>query len=106
MFVVMGYYNSVQQPPGTILLFQGCVSITYGVNNKIVKYHRYFKNAVTRPEITTAPPTATPPSTTSNESIPPPPARRKSSRKSRPPKNRVCCCSPFLNNDLVWANPM
>src|SRR5277367_5158434 len=109
MFVVMGYYNSVQQPPGTILLFQGCVSITYGVNNKIVKYHRYFKNVVTRPEIATAPPTTlaqpTTPPPTNDESMPPSPVRRRSARKSTQPKKRVCC-SPFLNTDSVWANPL
>src|SRR5277367_6470289 len=102
MFAVINYYNNNPQPPGTILLFQDWVSVIYGLEHTIVRYERYSKNTVSRPE-------QPPPPPPSEECAPP----RRSGRKTRPPKKYSpdCSppkklCSPFVNNDPVWANPL
>src|SRR5277367_1064688 len=56
MLAIIRYYNSIPQPPGTVLVFHDWLSITYGVNNKIIKAQRCFKNVVSRPEIVVPPP--------------------------------------------------
>jgi len=85
MLAIIRYYNSIPQPPGTVLVFHDWLSITYGVN-RIIKAQRYYKNVVSKPEIV----------------VPEPPAVcRRSARKSNQPKKYACCsppkrvCSPF-----------
>src|SRR5277367_4577267 len=102
MFAVVNYYNTIPQPPGTIILFQDWVSFTYGAEEDIVRYERYSKNTVSRPG-------QQPPPPPSEKCAPP---HRRSARKTRTPKKYVpdCSppkkvCSPFLDNDPVWANP-
>src|SRR5277367_574702 len=84
MFAVINYYNTIPQPPGTIILFQDWVSFTYGAEHNIVRYERFSKNVVSRPG--TQPP------------LPPPeecaPPCRRSGRKTRIPNKYIPDCSP------------
>src|SRR5277367_1511298 len=97
MFGVISHYNNNPQPPGTILVFQDLVTFYYGPEHNIVKYERFSKNTVSRPD----------------RPLPPAPPPRRSGRKTRPPKKYSDCytppqkmCCPFINTDPVWANPL
>ena len=88
MLAIIKYYNSIPQPPGTALVFHDWLSITYGVNNRIIKAQRHFKNIVSRPEIVVPP---------SPECVVPEPSVvcRRSGRKTKTPKKYIPDCHTF-----------